>query len=127
MLIGDKLKVKENFDKLINKIKSVEELRLEIIVSNGGSREDGISAEHENYQKCVSEIQELYSTVVEISIQVIPMNVLERFEVSERVTMEAIEILSGSFVLPEEDQKKEEAPKKKGGGKSVRLKPEPIK
>lgn len=108
MLIGDKIKIKENFEKILKKNATIEEMRVEIILSNGGTKEEGIKADHENYPKVIAELNELFNVDTEISIQTIPMDILIRFEVSEKITLESVEILAGTFKLTEVDQEAKE-------------------
>lgn len=98
MLIGDKLKIKENYDKLLKKQNTLDELRKEIILSNGGTLEEGIKKGDENFEKCIGEINDLFNLDVEISISPIKLEVLEKFE-ADNIDLDSVLILSGTYAL----------------------------
>ena len=108
MLISDKFKIKENGEKLVKKQATLEELRQEIILSHGGNLEEGIKPDHENYQKCVAELNELFNLEVEVSISVIPLSVLERFEADENTDLDSVLILAGTYKLPVKEEETKE-------------------
>jgi len=97
MLIGDKLKLKENREKFFAKYNTIEELRMGIIIDNGGSKEEGLPVDHENHDKAVSEINELLELPVsKFSFSPIKREVLERFE-AENIDFDSVLILAGEY------------------------------
>ncbi len=103
MLIGDKLKIKENREKFLKKYETVQELRIEIIVENGGTKEEGLSETHENHDKAVKEITELMELEVsKFSFTPIKREILERFE-ADNIDLEAVLILAGEYANEEKE------------------------
>jgi len=92
MNIYDKLKMKENIENLIKKQTILEDLKRDLILCGGST----------------DKLDNLFNLEVEISINIMSLDIIKKFETRENTDLNAIAILSGIDYLPEEKEISEE-------------------